>query len=363
MKKSYDVSVITPIFNASRYLAKYFNTLKKQSSNKLNIQILIVDDASTDNSLKLIKNFNFKNVTLIKLKSNMGVSAARNIGIKNALGNYIFFFDIDDSIEDNSLEFLFQKAKIHNSDFIFSDHKRIENLNDQRKNKYDFAKETIFNKKKIVFSMSKEFINPNTGHLGLFGCNGRLIKRSLLIDNNLFFDENLRWNEDKTFAWRVLSFVKKAVYVRKKLYSYYVRPNLETGSVIGLSRNFSLKNIKRISMHINESLKTIGFKKKEFENLKSKILAFHAIKVLISLTIRLKLNKIEYKKGELLRKKIIKDIINDHKIRSAIKKYKPSPNESYFLPKAISFGSIYFIEFFCNLRANKIINLRRNGKV
>jgi hypothetical protein len=65
----------------------------------------------------------------------------------------------------------------------------------------------------------------------------------------------------------------------------------------------------------------------------------------------------------LLRKKIIKDIINDNEIRSAIKRYKPSPNENYFLPKAILFGSIYFIEFFCNLRANKIINLRRNGKV
>jgi glycosyltransferase involved in cell wall biosynthesis len=91
MEKSYDVSVITPIFNASQYLEKYFYILKKQNSNKLNIQTLIVDDASTDDSLKLIKNFNLKNIKIIKLKSNMGVSVARNIGIKNALGNYIFF--------------------------------------------------------------------------------------------------------------------------------------------------------------------------------------------------------------------------------------------------------------------------------
>ncbi len=57
--------------------------------------------------------------------------------------------------------------------------------------------------------MRKEFIDPNTGHLALFGCNGRLIKRSLLIENSIFFDENLRWNEDKTFAWRVFKFCKK----------------------------------------------------------------------------------------------------------------------------------------------------------
>jgi hypothetical protein len=275
----------------------------------------------------------------------------------------IFFLDIDDSIEDNSLEILFLKAKKYDSDFIFSDHKRIENLIDQRINKYDFLKETIFKREKIISSMRKEFSNPNTGHLGLFGCNGRLIKRSLLIENNLFFDENLRWNEDKTFAWRVLSFVKKAVYVRKKLYSYYVHANIKTGSVVGLSSNFSVKSIKRISTHIYKSLKTIGFKKKELEKLSQKILAFHAIKVLVSLSIRLKLNKIEYKKGNVLRKKIIKDIINDHNISSAFKKYEASKNESYLLSKAISLRSIFFIEFFCNLRADKIITLRRNGKV
>ncbi len=363
MKKSVDISIITPIFNASPYLAKYFNLLRKQNTNKLNIEIIIIDDASTDQSLKLIKNFNLKNINIIKLRSNLGVSAARNIGIQNASGNYIFFIDIDDSIEDNSLKLLFSKAKKYNSDFVFSDHKRIENFIDQRRNKYDFLNETIFNREKIIFSMRKEFSDPNTGHLGLFGCNGRLIKRSLLIDNNIFFDENLRWNEDKTFAWRVLSFVKKAVYIRKKLYSYYVNPNIKTGSVYGLSSSFSTKNIKRISMHIHKSLKTIGFDKKELKYLNQKTIAFHAIKILVSLSIRLSLNKIEAKKGNLIRKKIIRDIIRDNKIRTAVKKYKPSKNESYFLPKVISWGLIFLTEFFCNLRANQIINLRRNGKV
>ncbi len=76
-----------------------------------------------------------------------------------------------------------------------------------------------------------------------------------------------------------LSFVKKGVYIRKKLYSYYVNPNIKTGSVDGLSSSFSTKNIKRISIHIHKSLKTIGFDKKELEYFNQKTIAFHAIKV------------------------------------------------------------------------------------
>ena len=363
MNQGFDISVIIPVFNSAPYLKNVFDGLQKQNNSQLNIEILFIDDASTDKSLELIQNSKLKNVNIIQFKSNLGQSAARNIGIKKALGKYVFFQDADDSIENNSLETLFLKARSYNSDLIFSDHGRIENLDDQRKNKYDFIKETVFEKKEIIKAMKEEYENPNTGHLGLFGCNGRLIRKSLLIDNNIFFDESLRWNEDKTFAWLVLSHVKKAVYIREKLYFFYVNPHVKTAGIEGLVDNFSIENIKSITKHINRSLKTIGFSEEDTNNITQKTLIFHSIKVLISVSIRLILNKIESKKGTLLRKKIINEIINDNDIKAAIKKYNPSKNESYFLPKAISFGSTFLTEFFCNLRANKIINLRRNGKV
>lgn len=363
MNQAFDISVIIPVFNGFPYLKKCFDALQKQNGSQLNIEILFIDDASTDKSVELIESFNSKNINIIKFKSNLGQSVARNIGIKNALGKYVFFQDVDDTIENNSLEVLFSKAKSYNSEFVFSDHRRIECSEDQRKNKYDFLEETIFEKKQIIISMKKEYDDPNTGHLGLFGCNGRLIRRSLLIDNNIFFDESLRWNEDKTFAWFVLSHVKKAIYVRKKLYSFYVNPNIQTAGIESLNYNFSIKNIKSITKHINQSLKTIGLSQEETKKITQKTLIFHAIKVLISVSIRLMFNKIEFKKGNMLRKKIINEIINDNDIKSAIKKYQPSRNESYLLPKTIAWGSVFLIEFFCNLRAKKIISLRRSGKV
>lgn len=363
MSQDIDVSVIIPVFNGIPYLEKCINTLKKQNHKLLKIEILFIDDASEDKSEEYIKSFNLENIKILKFKFNKGPSAARNVGIKNALGKYIFFQDVDDNIENNTLEVLFLKAKYYNSNFVFSDHKRIENLKDQRGDKYDFNEEVVFNKEKIIRAMKNEYDNPNTGHLGLFGCNGRLIKRSLLIEKNILFDESLKWNEDKTFAWLVLSHIEKAIYVRDKLYSFYVNPNIQTAGIVGLSSNFSLDNIKSITKHISQSLKNKGFDQEEIIKLTQKTLIFHAIKVLISVSIRLMLNKIEFKKGLQLRKKMIKEIIYDEEIKLAIKNYKPSKKESFFLPKAIHYRSIFFLEFFCNLRAKKIIKMRRSGKV
>ena len=184
-----------------------------------------------------------------------------------------------------------------------------------------------------------------------------------LIEKNILFDESLKWNEDKTFAWLVLSHIEKAIYVRDKLYSFYVNPNVQTAGIVGLSTNFSLDNIKSITKHISQSLKNKGFDQEEIIKLNQKTLIFHAIKVLISVSIRLMLNKIEFKKGHQLRKKMIKEIIYDEDIKLAIKNYKPSKKESFLLPKAINYRSIFFLEFFCNLRAKKIIRMRRSGKV
>tara|TARA_Y200000002_G_scaffold364793_1_gene354091 strand:- start:687 stop:1778 length:1092 start_codon:yes stop_codon:yes gene_type:complete len=363
MNSSIDVSVIIPIYNGKPYLKKCIDSLKKQNHTLLKIEILFIDDASNDNSGEFIKSLDIKNAKIIRSETNKGPSSARNIGIKNASGEYVFFQDVDDTIENNTLEILFLKAKDYNSEFIFSDHKRIENFEDQRKDKYDFNKEVVFNKNQIIQAMKNEYENPNTGHLGLFGCNGRLIKKSLLIEKNIQFDESLKWNEDKTFAWLVLSHVKKAVYIRNKLYSFYVNPNIQTAGIVGLSSNFSLTNIKSITKHINTSLKNIGFNQNETTQLSHKTLIFHSIKVLISVSIRLLLNKIEKEKGKTLRREMINEIIYDEDIKLAIKNYKPSKKESFFLPKAINYRSIFFLELFCDLRAKKIIKMRRSGKI
>ena len=93
--------------------------------------------------------------------------------------------------------------------------------------------------------MERELYDPTLGHLGLFGCNGRLIKKKIIIDNNILFEENIRWLEDKTFAWDVLKYVKKAKYIRKQLYSYYVNPNVKSAIIDSLKKLIQLKLLKQ----------------------------------------------------------------------------------------------------------------------
>jgi len=186
------ISIIIPVYNGEKFIRDCFNVLADQKDiNKY--EIVVVDDASTDNSINLLKSLNFENLKIFSLPKNSGPSAARNFGLKKSKGEYIYFFDVDDSIEKNALEILSDVARSTKCDYIFSDFKKIENKKNRRENKYNYPADKFFQELDIIDAMKRELNDASLGHLGLFGCNGRLIKRSLLIDNKIFFDENLRW--------------------------------------------------------------------------------------------------------------------------------------------------------------------------
>ena len=141
------ISIIVPVFNGEQFIGNFLNILKNQNFNE-RYEIIFVDDASTDNCFKLIKNSNLENSKLLFLEKNSGPSAARNLGLKNAEGEYVFI-DVDDSIEKDTLAKLYFEAKKHNCDYVCSDFKRIENSTNQRKNKFNYP-ENKFLKKKIL---------------------------------------------------------------------------------------------------------------------------------------------------------------------------------------------------------------------
>ena len=248
----FPISVIIPIFNGKKYLLNCLNFLKEQNFQK-EFEIILVNDASTDNFHKILKNIEIKNLKVFNFDQNKGQSAARNFGIKKSTGKYIFFMDVDDEISKNSLNILFETAEKEKCDYIFSDFQRIENLKNQRVDKYNYNFDMVFFKNDIISAMERELYDPTLGHLGLFGCNGRLIRRKILIDNNILFDENIRWLEDKIFAWNVLKHVQKAKYVKKQLYSYFVNPNVKSAIVQSLSNVNSIELLEIILSHIKKS--------------------------------------------------------------------------------------------------------------
>ena len=99
MKK---VSVIIPLYNEEKYITACVESVINQTYK--NLEIIIVDDKSTDNSLKIVKNIKDKRIKIISLKKNAGVANARNKGVEAATGDYICFLDSDDFWDKTKIE-------------------------------------------------------------------------------------------------------------------------------------------------------------------------------------------------------------------------------------------------------------------
>ena len=116
------ISIIVPVYNSQKYILSTLENLKKLEF-KNQFEIILIDDGSLDRTLEIIDNFKLERLTVLKLHSNFGPSTARNLGLKHARGEYIYFMDADDSIENNTLTLLFNESLNKKFDIIFSDKK------------------------------------------------------------------------------------------------------------------------------------------------------------------------------------------------------------------------------------------------
>ncbi len=274
MSNPIKISIIVPFYNAEKHINNCLDALLKQSFNE-SYEIIMVNDASTDNSINEIKKNNSQIIKIFSLIKNTGQSAARNLGIRNASGEYIFFMDVDDTIEIDTLSTLYDVAVKNDCDVVFSDFKRIEASVNQRSNIFNYENDQFFNHQDLLNVMINELYNHNPlfGHLGIFGCNARLIKSSIIHDNKIFFCDELRYLEDKTFGWDILGFAKKVYYLKKQLYSYNVFPNVSTAIIDGVNNGFPLSNFKLVKKHIEQSLRNKGLSENEVHKaLETKVL-------------------------------------------------------------------------------------------
>ena len=360
MLKEYNISVIIPFYNSETHVKKCLESLIEQDFS-LPFEIIMVDDGSSDRSEGLIKTYKYPYIKIFSLPLNSGPAVARNLGLKKAKGDYIFFLDIDDTIEINTLSILYKVASETNSDFVFSDSKWIENHQNQRKNIFSYPKDTDISGSELTKTMQDRLYNPQ--HMGgPLGCKARLIKRSLIVDNNVQFEEKLRYLEDEIFMWNILAFVNKAKYIRKQLYTYYVYPNVNTAVVASLNRGFSVSKFKIIKNHIQKSFTHRGCSPEEVKRLGGQAFIFFIINVLVSYSKSMLQGKVQLEKGIKCRRQIIDNILDDMEVSKAVKNYSRSKNESFWILGAIKWNFPKLLEFACTIRAKKILKLRRNSK-
>ena len=198
------VSVIVPIYNVEKYLEKCINSLLSQTLE--DIQIILVNDGSKDNSGNIAKEYekNNKDRVIYVEKENGGLSYARNYGLKYATGDFIAFLDSDDYIEKNAYEEMYNKAIEENADYVECD------FIWEFPNKIRVDKQYPYKNKKEMLS----FVRVVAWN--------KLIKRQLIIDNNLEFPKGLRY-EDVEFTYKLIPFINKFAYVDKPFIHYVQR--------------------------------------------------------------------------------------------------------------------------------------------
>lgn len=124
----YKISVIVPIYNVEKYLPEAMDSLKRQTIGFNNIEVILVDDNSTDESKNIADQFASENSNVISIHLSSSSGAAgkpRNVGIKNASAEYIMFLDPDDYYTDNACDLLYQRISEKNIDFAFASYRTI----------------------------------------------------------------------------------------------------------------------------------------------------------------------------------------------------------------------------------------------
>jgi|GEM_PF-6723516 len=247
MKK---ISIIIPMFNAEAYVEKCVESLINQTI-KDDIEIIIINDGSTDNSLEIVKKFNGNGV-IIKTISNKGPSGARNIGISIAVGEYIMFVDSDDWVDNIICEALLNAIESSNADFVVCDYcnessigTKVNRLFDDEPKifKGDEFKKVFING--IIGLQGNQLIDPTKGDR-LVSVWAKLYKRSIIIDNDIsFIDLKLVPSECQIFNLEYFFYSHAAVYIKKPLYHY--RKN----SAVSLTKIYRMGLLEKWEKHIS----------------------------------------------------------------------------------------------------------------
>ncbi|MEP3838939.1 MAG: glycosyltransferase family A protein [Algibacter sp.] len=197
-------SVVIPLYNKADYIEDTLNSVLNQ--NYKNFEIVIVNDGSTDNSVSVVKRFSDSRITIIN-QNNLGLSGARNTGIKNAKYEYIAFLDADDLWSADYLMTICNLLSIKsNSEVLATGVKTFRN-----KHKLDLKANTFKNEKvQIIFNYFS--LKQN-----IFGPSALVVKRNVF--NNIgYFDNTINYGEDEDFFIRCFSIYDITYYNTEKVF-------------------------------------------------------------------------------------------------------------------------------------------------
>lgn len=317
------ISVIVPVYNVEKYLDKCLNSLANQTYN--NLEIVIVNDCSPDNSEKIIKEYckNYKNIIYVKNEKNSGLAYSRNVGLDNATGDYIGFIDSDDYVQENYFELLYKSIVDNKSDISVCDMKLVyENLGTE-----EISRCCETDEHELI-----DFVNNG---LAASACN-KLFKKELI--NKYRFSVG-KVNEDIAVVIPTLCDAKKISYTPNCYYNYIQRESSIQNS------KFSEKRFD-IFDGVDLTLERIK-NNKQYDTLKD-ALVFNQI-ILLFIYVIPKDNRFIYRNKVISKyfKKIKKYNINQNKVLWSFYDKSGKKHQIYYR-LLIKFGSMH-LSFVVNI--------------
>lgn len=237
------VSIIIPVYNVDQYLDDCLNSVLKQTYT--NLEIIVVDDGSTDKSLEICHSYAAKDKRLKVIhQENAGVSAARNVGLSIMTGKYVLFIDSDDRIEQNMVEILVKEIEENEkNDAVFCGYKEFEDETDR------IIKEVVPSKSKRV--------DRDNGVAEIFGEYATMLWNKMfrcsIIDKSDLFDVTLKIGEDELWMVDVLKKANNIMLIGTPLYYYRSRAEgASKGQVFSEAKMTDYESQKKVLKSINE---------------------------------------------------------------------------------------------------------------
>ena len=237
------VSIIIPVYNVAQYLDDCLNSIIRQTYK--NLEIIIIDDGSTDDSLEICRSFTAKDKRLKVLhQDNAGVSSARNAGLNIMTGNYVLFIDSDDRIEQNMVESFIE---------IFDENSKIDAVFCGYK---EFDDETGTIIKEVAPNQSK-MVDRDVGVAEIFGEYSTMLWNKMfrcsIIDKSDLFDVTLKIGEDELWMVDVLKRASNIMLIGTPLYYYRSRAEgASKGQAFSEAKMTDYESQKKVLKSINE---------------------------------------------------------------------------------------------------------------
>ena len=210
------VSVIIPAYNTSHYIQRAMESSQRQSHT--NVEIIIVDDGSNDDTLKIAQSY-AENDSRVRVfhQENSGVSSARNKGIRESNGEYVIFLDSDDWLEDYAIEFLLAVQMNNHDRLVTADFRTVKEYVPATSKEAD-------NNILILNGIEEALSLPVIQYI-----HSKLFRTDILRKNNIAFREGINYGEDAVFVFDYLHMTEGVIYSPRIIMSMLERSDSATG--------------------------------------------------------------------------------------------------------------------------------------